>query len=113
MGYVFFHLFIIAMAVLGFAETMHYLITKIYKSNENQIIMLLFPDNSNIEYQLRSCVAKLKWQRYMYPKKIYCVDCGLSEDAMEICKLFCSEYSYIEIISAEKLIESIKSHSKI
>lgn len=99
------------MAVLGISETLCYLITRIYKADECNNLLLLFPNNADIEYQLRSCVAKVKWRRCLHPKKIYCVDSKLTKEAREICELFCREYSCIEMISAEDLINKIKNYS--
>lgn len=103
MGNIIFHVFITILAVIGFIETSHRLISLLYKSKDTKSILLVFPNSDNPEISLRNCVSELKWSCSLRPNKIYCIDNNLSEESKEICRIFCREYDFLEIISIDEL----------
>lgn len=109
MGYIIFHIFITFFAVTGFIETAHFLITLPLKNHNAKSYLIITPESDKIEYELRSYTSKLRWPGNLQPKKIYCIDDNLTEEAKEICRLMTKEYSFIETISSSQIKELINS----
>ncbi len=103
MGYVIFHVIITVLAVIGFIEVMYFIISCFYKKNQSKSVLIIRPKSSEIEYELRSYIAKLKSPTGLKPQKIYCIEEYLTPEAIEIVTFFQKDYECIELTSLERI----------
>ena len=103
MGYIISHIFITILAVFGFIEISCFIISCFYRKSQSKSIMIIFPKSSAVEYELRSCSAKIKSPTGLKPHKIYCIEEFLSPEAREIVKIYHSDNEYIELTPLEEI----------
>lgn len=102
MTYIILGIITIFLAVIGFIEIMRYIVSRLYKTENTESVMLIFPDNStsgSIEYSLRSYAERIRWIKNHPVKKIICICDGLNAESEQICSLICSEYEFIETMT--------------
>lgn len=83
--------FLCVFATLGFVDFIKALIFKVYKpQNENSYIILDIKNNTaDLEYTLKSYLAKAMWSPKNAPRSIIIVDNGIDDEQMKICKMIC------------------------
>lgn len=92
-------------ATLGFVDFIKALIFKVYKpQNENSYIILDIKNNTaDLEYTLKSYLAKAMWSPKNAPRSIIIVDNGIDDEQMKICKMICRENEIFKICTPLEL----------
>ncbi len=97
--------FLCIFATLGFVDFIKALIFKVYKpQNENSYIVLDIKNNTaDLEYTLKSYLAKAMWSPKNAPQSIIIVDNGIDDEQMKICKMICRENEIFKILTPLEL----------
>lgn len=97
--------FLCIFATLGFVNFIKALIFKVYKpQNENSYIILDIKNNTaDLEYTLKSYLAKAMWSPKNAPQRIIIVDNGIDDEQMKICKMICRENEIFKILTPLEL----------
>ena len=112
MAYIIFCLVVIFLAIIGFIEVLRHLVARIYKYNSLNTITLIFPDchlSESTEYNLRSYAERVRWGKNQRSCKTICIFDKLKPEVEHICKLVCSEYEFMEMMSTNEFIDEIKN----
>ncbi len=113
MSYIFIGFILIFFALLGFVELIRFLIFRLYKSKSDHTVMLITPAKNkqeDIEFILRSCVAKVRWMGHSAPELVVCLDKGMDIETKSICKKVCDEYDFMSILTPSQLLELMKNY---
>ncbi len=96
--------------VLGCIELARIITLAIYKSkNKNLMLVVMIDSNdTDVEFLLRSAIAKSKWMGLDY-KRIICLDCGMDEESRKICEIIIKDYPSVELCNVSEFEAIIKS----
>lgn len=96
--------------VLGCIELARIINLSIYKSKNKNLMLLVTIDSkdTDVEFLLRSAIAKSKWMGLDY-KRIICLDCGMDEESRKICEIIIKDYPSIELCNVSEFEATIKS----
>lgn len=110
MGFDLFVVLTVFLAVIGLAELVRSIVFRIFSGTQNDTIMLLNPAKGyceDIEYDLRSCVARIKWMKRGTKACVICLDTGMDESTRKVCELICEEFSFVSIMTISELVEKL------
>lgn len=93
--------------LLGCIEIVRVVSLMIFKTKDDDKIMVVVPvsgHNEEVEYLLRSALAKLRWIGSVY-ERVVCIDCGMDDETRKICDIIKKDYPFIEVYTQEEFKE--------
>ncbi len=99
-----FYIFVLFLSIIGLMETLRYITYLVLvPRNAKSGIMLLPLKNDDAEIRLRAAVEKVNLFGAGCYDRIVAVDCGMSEETLEICKDFISGIDMISLVDESGL----------
>lgn len=108
---VIFSVFIIVLAIIGLVEIFHIASLAIFKTQKDPtfIIVPISGHDEEAELILRNAISKVRWLPFSDKKKVICLDLGMDDETLQICKIIAYEYDFIEIYTIKEFENKIKS----
>lgn len=110
MAYITINIIMATLAVIGLINIVRNIVFRTYKSKGDTTIMLITPakgHKENIEYELRSCAAKVCWMGKVRPERVVCLDNNMDDNTRQICEIVCSDYDFMDIVKPNELKEML------
>lgn len=90
------------LAILGLIDIIKTCVFLTFKDCDNPTPTIVLPIKSeegkqNAEFVLRRAISKIMWDNTYSQSKLICLDCGMDEEAKEICRLISVDYDFIDI----------------
>lgn len=101
---------VVMFALIGIVESTRTIIFRLYKPKTETSALIIVTEEENcedIEYTLRSWIARAKWMGKAMPDTIIFLDQGLSKDSRDICANICKEYEFLEIMNTDELYNKL------
>ena len=101
---------VLFLSVIGFTEVIRYItyILLVPKCSRRGL-MLLPLKYDDAEIRLRAAVEKMNLFGHGCYNKVIAVDCGMSQETLEICEEFIATVDVIKLIKSSELNDYIKS----
>lgn len=100
------NILLVLLAALGLTEVIRILVLKITTTGRSGRMVVIIPvsgHHDDIEYVLRSAAQRLKWMDGQKDVQIYCLDYGMDNETLRICRLVSAEYGFMKIVQPEQL----------
>ena len=101
---------IVVLAVVGLAAVFREISLRLFCCKEECTVMYIThirSDCENIEFVLRSVLAKRRWNGDKNSVRAVCVSCPLDEKTRKICEGVCREYGFKNLMTKDEFLKSL------
>lgn len=101
---------IVVLASVGLAAIFKEISLRLFSCKDECTVMYVthIPgDCENIEFVLRSVLAKRRWSNEKNTVRAICVSCTLDEKTRKICEGVCREYGFENLLTKDEFLKSL------
>lgn len=102
--------FIVFFAVVGLIAVFREISLRLFTCREECTVMYITnisANDDNIEFVLRSALAKRRWSADKNSVFTVCLNCELNENTRRICERVCREYGFTRLITRDEFLKSL------
>ncbi len=104
----------VCLAILGVTEIIK--AVSFYLTAPSDLVdqfSVIVPDDSDLEYTVRSFAERSRWNFYSNKTKIVILNTGLSKESIEICNRLVKEYDGLMFLSLEEFENAVRKDGKV
>lgn len=104
--------FIVFFAIIGLVAVFREISLNLFCGKDNCTVMYIThieADNDNVEFVLRSALAKRRWNGGKNSDVRICIDYPMNEKTQKICDRVCKEYGFHGLMTKDELIQLLSS----
>lgn len=101
---------IVFFAVAGLIAVFREISLRLFTCREECTVMYITNINANddnIEFVLRSALAKRRWSADKNAVYTICLNCRLNENTRKICERICREYGFSRLMTKDEFLKSL------
>lgn len=104
----------ILLAIIGFVDIIRMVVFVFLKTNNDGCVLVvpIQGHNEEAELLLRSAAAKVQWISWTNKQQAICLDLGMDEETLNICKMITEEYEFMKILTKEEFDETYSEYIK-
>ena len=101
---------IVSLAVVGLVAVFREISLQLFTSRDECTVMYITrisANDDNIEFVLRSALAKRRWSADKNSVSAVCLNCELNDKNRKICERICREYGFARIMTKDEFLKSL------
>ena len=101
---------VLVFAVVGVAAVFREIALRLFALREDCTVMYLTnirPGEENLEFVLRSALAKRRWSIDRHAVCAICINRELSDSERKICERICREYGFNQLMTKDEFLKAL------